>query len=89
MAALRKVDVLKQLAEIFEFQRVNKSENDSTTREMLLLRQQCQNFIADEKMRLEKSGMEISVRTCEFSKLQFLQSKLKDLRSIFLLGKNF
>ena len=78
MAALRKVDILKQLVEIFEFQHINKSENDSTTREMLLLRQQCQNFIAHEKMRLEKSGMEtISVRTCEFSRLQFPQSKLE------------
>ena len=79
MAALRKVDVLKQLVEIFEFQRVNKSDNVSTTREMLLLRQQCQNFIADEKMRLEKCDTKetISVRTCELSKLQFPQSQLE------------
>ena len=76
MAALRKVDVLKQLVEIFEFQRVKKSE--IVSREMLLLRQQCQNFIADEKLRIEKSGMEtISVRTCEFYKLQFPQSQLE------------
>ena len=65
--------VLEQLVEIFEFQRVKKSEIIS--REMLLLRQQCQNFIADEKIRLAKSGMEtIPARTCEFSKLQFPQS---------------
>ena len=45
--------VLEQLVEIFEFQRVKKSEIAS--REMLLLRQQCQNFIADEKIRVLQS----------------------------------
>ena len=77
MAAFRTVDdVLKQLVEIFEFRHAKTSENISE--EMLLLRQQCQKFIADEKMRLVKSGIEnIVVRKCEFSKLQFPKSQLE------------
>ena len=48
MAAFRTVDdVLKQLVEIFEFQHAKTSENISE--EMLLLRQQCQKFFADER----------------------------------------
>ena len=45
---------------------------------MLLVRQKCQKFVTDEKMHLVKSGIgNISVRTCEFSKLQFSRSQLE------------
>ena len=70
MATLEKIDVLRQLVEIF--QRANASEDISG--EILLLRQHCASVV--DEGRLHKSA-KISVRTCEFSKLQFPKSQVE------------
>ena len=45
--------------------------------EISLLRQQCAQFIAEERLRRTKSDGDIVVRTCEFSKLQFPKSQIE------------
>ncbi len=71
MEAFQKVDVLEKLVEIF--QQTNSSE--SISGEIALLRQQCAEFIAEERLRRAKPDGDIVVRTCEFSKLQFPKSQ--------------
>ena len=70
MEAFQKVDVLEKLVEIF--QQTNSSE--SISGEISLLRQQCAEFIAEERLRRTKSDYDIVVRTCEFPRAKLRPS---------------
>ena len=73
MEAFEKVDVLKKLVEIF--QKLNQGEDISG--KLSLLRQQCDKFITEGKLRRIKSTGDIVLRVCEFSKLQFPKSQIE------------
>ena len=86
MEAFKKVDVLRKLVEIF--QQASLSEHISG--ELSLLRQQCDEFITEERLRRITSTGDIVLQTCELSKLQFPKSQIERSGPImFLLGKNF
>jgi hypothetical protein len=73
MEAFKKVDVLRKLVQMF--QQPNLSEHLSG--ELSLLRQQCDGFVAEERLRRIKSTGDIVLRTCKFSKLQFPKSQIE------------
>lgn len=77
MAFQAKVDVLGQLTQLFG--RLNSPEDISE--ELVLLRQQCESVLAEERQRAvlfisDECDGQNTVRTCEFSKLQFPKSQL-------------
>ena len=73
MEAFKKVDVLRKLVEIF--QQASLSEHISG--ELSLLRQQCDEFITEERLRRITSTGDIVLQTCEFSKLQSPKSQIE------------
>ena len=77
MEAFEKVDVLKKLVEIF--QKLNQGEDISG--KLSLLRQQCDKFITEGKLRRAASA--------NFPNCSSPRVKLKDLGLVSLLSKNF
>jgi hypothetical protein len=73
METFKKVDVLGKLVEIF--QQANLSKHISG--ELSLLRQQCDEFITEERLHRIKSTGDIVLRMCKFSKLQFPKSQIE------------
>ena len=89
MEAFKKVDVLRKLVEIFQ-QASKLSLSEHISGELSLLRQQCDEFITEERLRRITSTGDIMLQTCELSKLQFPKSQIERSGPImFLLGKNF
>lgn len=75
MEAFKKIDVLRKLVEIFQKGDANSSEDISA--ELSLLREQCAEFITEERLRRIKSTGDILLRMCEFSKIQFPKSRIE------------